>query len=162
MVNTSNIQELYEKYGFLIYGRCLRILGTKEDAQDAMQTVFMQLLKNYDKIRKADRIVPWIFITAKNLCFNILRDRRKFSGSTTEEHIPHNDRFDDRYGAQEMINLILEQHDPKVRDAVYYTHIENLKQEEIRKVTGQSPATIRRNLQRFKKSIPHLKKKLGF
>ncbi len=46
-----------------------------------------------------------------------------------------------------------------MQNAVYYTYIENLNQREIQKITGQAPATIRRNLKKFKESIPYLKKR---
>jgi DNA-directed RNA polymerase specialized sigma24 family protein len=48
-----------------------------------------------------------------------------------------------------------------VKDAVYYTYIEELDQREIGKITGQSPATIRRNLKKFNNNLPAIRKRLG-
>ena len=57
-----------------------------------------------------------------------------------------------------VIQKILSTHNKKVQDAVYYTYIERLNQKEIQKITGQSPATIRRNLNHFKKSMHYRRK----
>jgi len=52
-------------------------------------------------------------------------------------------------------------HNKKIQDAVYYTYVEELNQNEIQRITAQSPATIRRNLNRFKNSMKNIKKRLG-
>jgi DNA-directed RNA polymerase specialized sigma24 family protein len=64
-------------------------------------------------------------------------------------------------GNKELIRLIFQNQGKKVRDAVYFTYVEGFDQQEIRRLTGQSPATIRRNLHRFKKSLSSIKKRLS-
>ncbi|HMD68415.1 MAG TPA: sigma-70 family RNA polymerase sigma factor [Chitinivibrionales bacterium] len=154
-------KELYEKYGFLIYRTCRRILGSDDDAKDALQAVFLKLLEQYGSIRNKERTVPWIFIAAKRHCFNMLRDNRKFADGIdpddTAARLDEGKRLDEK----DLIRLIFADQNEKVRDAVYYTYVEEFGQEEIRKITGQSPATIRRNLKRFRDGLPALRKRLG-
>ena len=153
--------QLYEKYGFLIYRTCLRIVHSEDDAKDALQEVFVKLLENYCTIKDPRRVVPWIFSAAKNHCFNMLRYKKKFAQSARVDDIPCHEDIGDRIETREIINLILKTHGKKVRDAVYYTYVEQFDQREIQKLTGQSPATIRRNLHRFKKSLSSINKKLA-
>ena len=87
-MSQTEIDTLYRTYGFIIYGRCIRILGDREDARDAMQVVFMKLLQAYATIRDKEKVVPWIFRAAQNHCFNILRDRRKLAGDVDVETTP--------------------------------------------------------------------------
>jgi len=154
-------KELYEKFGYLIYSRCIRILRSEDDAKDAMQEVFLKLVENMNRFRDKTHIIPWIYTVSRNHCFNILRGRKKFT------HIEDMDRFagkkdsEKEHAERMLIQQILMLHNKRVREAVYYTYIEKLSQNEIQKITGQSPATVRRNLNRFKKSIPHIKKRLG-
>jgi RNA polymerase sigma factor (sigma-70 family) len=156
-------RELYNQYGFLVYQTCLKILGSTEDAKDALQAVFLKLMNYYATITDREKIVPWIFTAAKNHCFNVLRFRKKFSGCRDADTVAaeDGDRFDERIAAQELITMAFLNHSKDVRDAVYFTYAEAFDQEEIRKLTGQSPATVRRNLKRFRDSVPSIRKRLG-
>jgi RNA polymerase sigma factor (sigma-70 family) len=154
-------QELYEKYGFLIYRTCLRILGSEDDAKDALQAVFLKLLEQYAGIRDKERAVPWIFNTAKHHCFNMLRANKKFVDSIEPDDIAAPKDEGEHLDSRDMIKLVFINQNKKVKDAVYYTYIEELDQREIGKITGQSPATIRRNLKKFNDSLPAIRKRLG-
>ncbi len=160
-MDAASAKQLYERYGFLIYRTCLRIVRSEDDAQDALQEVFVKLIENYGTINDPGRVVPWIFATAKNHCFNMLRYKKKFEQSADVENIRSTENMGERIEAREIINLVMDRQGKKVRDAVYYTYVEQFDQREIRKLTGQSPATIRRNLGRFKKSLASLGKKLA-
>jgi RNA polymerase sigma-70 factor (ECF subfamily) len=155
------IQEIYEKYGFLIYRRCLNILHDDAEAKDAMQEVFLKLIKNYGKIRNTESIVPWIYNTAKNHCFNICRYRKKFVAHIDWETVKDTDNFEERLSARQILSLVFKGQNQKIRDAVYYTYIEKSGQAEIHKLTGQSPATVRRNLKRFRESVEKIRRRTG-
>jgi RNA polymerase sigma factor (sigma-70 family) len=155
-------KQLYEQYGFLIYRTCVRILHSEDDAKDALQSVFVKLLENYGAISDPGKVVPWIFSTAKNHCFNLLRYQKRFARTVDTDELPScAENFGKAIEAREIIRLIFKSHGKRVRDAAYYTYVEGFDQREIQKVTGQSPATIRRNLARFKKSLSSLGKKLA-
>ncbi len=155
------VKELYEKYGFVIYGRCIRILGSKDDAKDAMHEVFLKLLNNINRFSDKAHIIPWIYTVSRNHCFNILRGRKKFVPLSGFDRLASGQDTENDLTGRMLIQQVLSMHNKRVQEAVYFTYIEKLNQKEIQKITGQSPATIRRNLNRFKKSIPHLKKRLG-
>jgi RNA polymerase sigma factor (sigma-70 family) len=159
--NAEAAEKLYRQYGFLINRTCLKILGSPEDARDALQAVFLKLLEQYDSIQDKERVVPWIFTAAKNHCYNVLRFNKKFLNSqAADETAAQGSGADESAAAKEMVRLAFRDQPEKVRDAVYYTYAEEFDQMEIQKLTGQSPATIRRNLKRFKESLPTIRKRL--
>lgn len=160
-MNENEIQQLYKKYGFMVHGRCQKILGSSEDAADATQVVFMQLIDHYDSIRDKSQVVTWIFRAARNYCFNLLRNNKKFSDAISADEVAQEDMFDEHLGKNQILSIIMGRIGKKVRDAVHYTYIEELDQAAIYKLTGQSPATIRRNLQRFKEFLPAARRELG-
>ena len=53
---------------------CTRILGNKQDAEDASQEVFLKLHKNLRKIEES--VGPWLYRVAVNECRDRLRSRR--------------------------------------------------------------------------------------
>lgn len=153
-------RELYETYGFLIFKRCKRLLQCEDEAKDALQECMLKLIKQYPKFKDPEHVVPWIYRVVKNHCLNELRKRKKFADNGVLDRVPaQSDGLE--FESRELLRLILSLQSKKVQDAVYYTYIEELSQEEIRKVTNQSPATIRRNLAKFRESLPSLRKKLG-
>jgi RNA polymerase sigma-70 factor (ECF subfamily) len=157
----QEIQKLYEDYGFVVYGRCMRILANEDDARDAMQTVFQKLVQHQERLRNRESVLPWIFTTARNHCFNILRARRRDRGVVDPELLAHAGNLEERLSAREIISLVMREQSRKVRDAVYYTYVEKLGQRDIQQVTGQSPATVRRNLERFRKHVTSMRKRLS-
>lgn len=161
-MSRSDIDRLYRTYGFIIYGRCIRLLGSRGEARDAMQVVFMKLLQAYDSIHDKEKVVPWIFRAAQNHCFNLLRDRKKFVRKVEPDTIP--DAAGSGYDAitdKDIINRVMNGFGKDIREAVYYTYVEEFDQREIYKLTGQSPATIRRNLRKFRDALPAALKRLG-
>ena len=128
---------------------------------DALQDIFVKLINYSGKSRDAELVIPWIMRITKNHCLNIIRFRKKFVANEVLEYLPAKGSFEDSVGNRLLIEQILSLANPKIQDAVYYTYIEQLDQQEIYKVTGQSPATIRRNLARFKSALPSIQKKLG-
>jgi RNA polymerase sigma-70 factor (ECF subfamily) len=156
-----DIQKLYEDYGFVVYGRCMRILGNEDDARDAMQTVFQKLIQHQGRLRDRESVVPWIFTTAKNHCFNLLRARKRHRAEVDPDLVARAADQEERLSAREIIALIMREQSRKVRDAVYYTYVEKLGQREIQQLTGQSPATVRRNLTRFRKHVETMRGRLS-
>jgi RNA polymerase sigma-70 factor (ECF subfamily) len=156
----AEIETLYEKYGYIVYGRCLGILHGEQEAKDAMQEVFIKLCESYESIRDKQAVVPWIFTTAKRHCFNILRSRKRIVDIENIDEPASGTNEEARMDARQILAFVFKWHGPKVRDAVYYTYVENLSQDEIQELTGQSPATIRRNLRKFEHSLEGLKKRI--
>ena len=66
----------YEKYGPMVIRRCRQILGNGEDALDAVQDVFVNLLKGEEKLD--DRFPSSLLYTmATNVCLNRLRKGKR-------------------------------------------------------------------------------------
>jgi len=160
-MTNAEIQELYERYAFLIYGRCVRILRSEEDARDAMQAVFLKLLQHSGRIRNRESVVPWIYRTAKNHCFNVLRSRKHICEEMEPDWLASPGSLEERLDARMVMRFLLATQDQRVHEAVYYTFVEQLEQKEIQKVTGQSPATIRRNLAKFRRHASSMRERFG-
>lgn len=43
-MDSEQMQEMYERYGYAVYRRCLRLLGDSAMADDALQEVFLRVL----------------------------------------------------------------------------------------------------------------------
>jgi RNA polymerase sigma-70 factor (ECF subfamily) len=75
------VEALYRRYGAMVLRRCRSMLRDEERALDAMQEVFVQVLRRKDRLR-ADYPSSLLYRIATNTCLNALRaaKRRPTSG----------------------------------------------------------------------------------
>lgn len=65
---------LYNRYTHLVYGLCLKYLKSREDAQDAVMSIF-ELLPEKLKKHEVKFFKSWLYIVATNHCLILLRKR---------------------------------------------------------------------------------------
>src|SRR5437763_2302047 len=73
---------LVERFQGQVFGLCYRMLGQRQDAEDAAQETFVRLLKNLDRWDQARDFEPWLLAIAGNRCRTALAARQR--RTTTE------------------------------------------------------------------------------
>ncbi len=66
---------LYERYGHLVLGLCIKYLKNKDEAQDAVIQIFTGLIKDLKK-HKIEFFKSWLYVYSKNFCLMELRKRQ--------------------------------------------------------------------------------------
>ena len=79
-----DIEEFYTKYGPMVMRRCRMLLRNEEKALDAMQDVFVRILRREKSLRDTAPS-SLLYTTATNVCLNIIRDERRRSVNGDEE-----------------------------------------------------------------------------
>ena len=71
--------EIYEQYHGLIEKNAMRILKNQQDAEDAVQNTFVQVIRHFEKVYEIDcKILPfWIISIVKNESLMILRKKKR-------------------------------------------------------------------------------------
>jgi RNA polymerase sigma factor (sigma-70 family) len=77
---------LYERYSRLIFGYCLRQLGSREEAEDAVQTTFMNAFRGLSRGIVPELESAWLFKIAHNVCLS----RRRSSWRRGKVEAPNN------------------------------------------------------------------------
>ena len=62
--------ELYERYSGQIFGFCLHQLGSREEAEDAVQTTFMNAFRGLQRGIVPELESAWLFKIAHNVCLS--------------------------------------------------------------------------------------------
>jgi RNA polymerase sigma-70 factor (ECF subfamily) len=78
-------QELYRRYGGPIYAYCLSQLRCREEAEDAVQTTFMNAFRGLQRGTTTHAEQAWLFKIAQNVCFA----RRSSSGRRARVESPN-------------------------------------------------------------------------
>ena len=70
-----DVEQMYRRYAPMVLRRCRPLLGSEEQAVEAMQDVFVRLLVNKDRMH-GQFPSSLLFRMATNICLNIIRDRK--------------------------------------------------------------------------------------
>jgi RNA polymerase sigma factor (sigma-70 family) len=69
-------EALYDRHHPAILGFCRHMLGTREEAEDAVQHTFLAAFRDLVRDEKPIELRPWLFAIARNRCITLLRARR--------------------------------------------------------------------------------------
>jgi RNA polymerase sigma-70 factor (ECF subfamily) len=73
----EEFEKLVRQHQKAIYGLCLNILGTEEDANEATQEAFVKAFNGFESFRAQATFKTWLYRIAINCSKTILRTRRK-------------------------------------------------------------------------------------
>jgi RNA polymerase sigma-70 factor (ECF subfamily) len=68
---------LVERFRGQVFGLCFRMLGQRQDAEDAAQETFVRVLKNLHRWDPARDFEPWLLAIAGNRCRTALAARKR-------------------------------------------------------------------------------------
>jgi RNA polymerase sigma factor (sigma-70 family) len=70
-------RSLYERYGSQIFGYCLYRLGSREEAEDAVQSTFLNAFRGLSRGAAPQFESAWLFKIAENVCLTRHRSSRR-------------------------------------------------------------------------------------
>lgn len=73
----TDFARIYADYGALVYNTCLAMLGDADDARDATQDTFVQVLRALHGFRGECELSTWIYRIAVRKCLDYARKRRR-------------------------------------------------------------------------------------
>lgn len=95
------VGELYKRYGHLVLGLCIKYLKDKDEAEDAVMTIFGQLLNDLKK-HKVEYFKSWLYTYSKNYC--LMQLRKKQNQLKKELDVKENEIFLMDYNNVEHLN----------------------------------------------------------
>ena len=69
-------EAIYDRYHRALLGFCQHMLGSREEAEDALQHVFVAAYRHLREGRGRVQLKPWLYTVARNRCLSMLRMRR--------------------------------------------------------------------------------------
>jgi len=76
--NEDKFTQLFRQYKDRTFDFAVKMLNDREAASDVTQEVFLRLFENLNNHSKISDHKSWLFICARNLCLNRIRDHNKF------------------------------------------------------------------------------------
>lgn len=158
-------KELFEMYSGMVFNVCIRMLSSREDAEDVTQDVFFTAYKSLKKFRAESKLSTWLYRIAVNLSLNFQRKKKinrwlslDFILESKPDEIPHSqagnplkdlENAESERIVQDAVNSLPENQ----RVAVILRRYENLSYEEISKIMKCSISSVESYLFRAKENL---------
>ena len=143
------------RYQNMVYRTALHALGSPQDADDAVQEVFLRLFRCGEAFDGEEHLRRWLLRVTVNYCRDLLKSpwrKRRVSWEEVPE-IPVFDRPEQAALYQEVMAL-----PEKYRTVLYLFYYEELSVREIGELLGVGDSTVTTRLARARK---RLKERLG-
>ncbi len=148
-----NVEEFYEKYGPMVLRRCRSLLYNEEEALDAMQDVFVRVLKKQELLNdKAPSSL--LYTIATNTCLNILRSNKRKPLNGRDEYLTEVagwDNPEERIMASHFTDRLFTQEKESTKLIAVLHYVDGFTLEETAAQTGLSVSGVRKRLRGLRK-----------
>lgn len=156
MARELDIEDLYRRYGDLVYGRCRSLLGNEADAQEAAQEVFLRVWRYRAGFRGEASPTTYLFKVTTTTCLNRIRTRKRRPEDPVEELPPTavvNDTLLGSLEVRQMLSHLLSDQDERTVACLVYHYADGMTHDEVGKVLGVTGAAVRKRIAQFKARI---------
>lgn len=143
----------YNKLFIRYYGRLCQyvysLLMDKNDAEDIVQELFLNLWKNRKKIEIKENVTRYLYRMAKNMSLNFIRSQEKIERLTENQNLPHLSYENNQLEIEEFRIALYDCIDqlPKRNKEILLLHrVKGLKQKEISEKLSISIKTIKNQI----------------
>lgn len=151
-----SFNQLYQRYGSVVYARCQFLLRDPEWAQDATHDVFIRLLRN-GWPEDTTSLGRWMHRVTTNHCYNLLRGARRMAANEVDSSSDEsNPGFETSILAKNLTERLMAQTPADVRATVELFHVRGLEQWQIAQALGVSLRTVLYRLARFQELAEQL------
>ena len=175
---TLTIAQLYEQFRRPIHSYVYRLLGNQEDADDVTQEVFVRACTSWHGLYERERLSPWLYRIATNLCVDILRRRKRISWWSLSNRMRHNEYGEEEISEdtlafladnggipevaeREQIRAALAAMPPEYATALVLSVAQGIPYQEVATIAGISPNAAATRISRAKRMFIEQYQRLG-
>ena len=152
------MEELYRRYGFLIYGICLQILRNAEDARECTMISFEKAISELRKT-EVSNVGPWLHSVARNQCLMFLRGEKRraerqaryaASSEATDNELERFELGDEKASLISRAMHVLSEPQRKCVELFYF---KEKSYKEVAESTGFGLEEVKSNLQNARRNL---------
>jgi len=151
---TEAFNHLVKKYQSQALGHAVAILGSREDALDAVQQAFLDAYRTLEKFDSSRRFYPWLYTILRNHCFNILASRKKHAAVSLDEvDILEQPKNGARSSEVALLERAMRELSSEDRELLTLKHLDGLRYEELSERLGIPSGTVMSRLYYARKRL---------
>jgi RNA polymerase sigma-70 factor (ECF subfamily) len=155
-------QHLVERYTGAVYNHAYRMLNNRQDAEDAVQEIFLRAYTRLESFDPQRRFVTWLLTITTNYCIDRLR-RRRNAWLTLDDvafWLPSSRAGPERSALdrerRELVQEALQSLPETYRQVAVLRYWQDLSYAEIAEVSGLSESAVKTRLHRARKLLAEL------
>ncbi len=164
LLTAEGDREAFSKlYGLIqdsVYGYALSILKNKSDAEDVLQTAFINIWTNARSYSANGKPMAWVLTITKNLCFMKMRESKKTVSfeENVEIFTPSPDDTAETAENKVMLSAVIKVLSDDERQILMLHAVSGLKFHEIAELQQKPLPTV---LSKYHRAIKKIKKTVG-
>ena len=143
LMDELKFKEIYDRNADNVFKICYSYMKNKDDAEDIMQDVFMQVINKNPKFENEKHERAWLIVTASNLCKNNLKSWKRKQENISD----HESELYEETEENNTINIVLNLPE-KYKTVIYLYYYEGYSSIEIAKAIDKKESTVRSLLKR--------------
>ncbi len=151
-----DIEYYYKKYGPMVLRRCRQLLYDEHTAKDAMQEVFVRVLRKQETITM-EYPSSLLYMMATNISLNMIRSRKRRAEVSNKDDMVHEiASYDDNYNrmeARSVLDRIFKREKPSTRIIAVYHFVDGMTLEETAHEVKMSVSGVRKRLRELKERL---------
>jgi RNA polymerase sigma-70 factor (ECF subfamily) len=153
---TERFAELISCFQQQLFRYCFYMLGSRQDAEDAVQEVFIKAYEHLHQYKRTVSVSAWLYKIAGNHCLNLINKRKRFHtllpiiGASVETHATT------AYGEGELDTAWSEAIaglKPEERNLLVLRVFEDKSFEEIAAILNVKSSLVRKKFARLKQKV---------
>lgn len=149
--------EVYRRYGPALLRKAERMLQSREEAQDLVHGLFLDLLQRPPVAGVEAIDLPYLYRAITNRCLNHLRDRRNQGRLLASHDLAARGvartRVDDQIVDRQILSSLSGQLDDQSWEVLVYRFVDDLGEDEIASLVGASRRTVARRLRHIRDRV---------
>jgi RNA polymerase sigma factor (sigma-70 family) len=151
---------MYQRYGHLVLGLCIKYLKNKDEAQDAVIQIFTALIDDLRKY-KIEYFKSWLYVYSKNFCLMELRKRQSHLKKELElkenSHLfmdmPDPEHLKEKERQIVLMERAIELLNEDQKRCIELFYLQNKSYNEIIEITGYSGNDVKSFIQNGKRNL---------
>ncbi len=142
----------------MVLRRCRHLLGDEDRALDAMQEVFVSLIRNSGKLTNAYPS-SLLYRIATNICLNMIRDEKRRRVTHDTDALAVIARYDDaeeRIGVADLLDRIFDRDTTSSREIAVLHYVDGMTLEDVAREVGLSVSGVRKRLKKLQATAQSL------
>lgn len=142
-----DIAAIFQRNVDAVYRLCYSYLKSAADAEDATQSVFLKLVDSDKRFESPDHERAWLLVCAANRCKDILKSGYRTRVVELPDGIADTQVDSPAHLPEENETLEAVLALPaRYKDSVFMHYYEGYSTDEIARITGRAPSTVRSHL----------------
>lgn len=150
--SSRDVGELFKLHGAAVFRRAFRLLGRREDAEEATQEVFIRVMRGIEGFDNRSGITTWLYQITTNYCLNFLRDRGRRRDLFSQHMKPvagDGEQPSSPLADLVLLRRLLSEADEQQARAAVYVYLDGMSHEEAAELLGVSKRTVGNLIERF-------------